>query len=175
MDYDKVLKQFRKKKIAEPDTMPVQFSYDKKDISKIIPHRDPFMLIDKLTSLDLENEIIAGQCYINPDLPLFKGHFPEFPVYPGCLEVEMTGQLGLCMYYFISNNTTEIKDGFSIPNIRATRVLGAYYLAPVTPGETVEIIAKKLDGDDFFAKVIGQVIINGTVACAAISEVCFLD
>ena len=175
MDYEPVLKKFRKNKIAEPEQMPVRLDFCRDDIKKIIPHRDPFLLIDKLTGIDPENEIICGEAFIDPELPLFQGHFPEYPVYPGCLQIEMTGQLGLCMYYFISNNTSEIKPGFKIPDIRASKVLGAHYLAPVEPGNTVQIIAKKLESDDYFASVLGQIAVNGKITCAAISEVCFLD
>ncbi len=176
MDYDQILRKKRKKLIAEPENLPVQFSYGKEDIQKIVPHRDPFLLVDKLTGLDLENKIISGSTYIDPQLTLFKGHFPDFPVYPGCLELEMTGQLGLCMNYFISNNVTKISGNPEIIAIRATRVVGAYYLQPVLPDTTVRIVAQLLEHDGFFGKIIGQIITDESkVACVAISEVCFLD
>ncbi len=175
MDYEPILKKFRKNIIAGPEQMPVRLDFNKDDIKKIIPHREPFLLIDRLTGIDPENEIICGETYIDPELPLFRGHFPEYPVYPGCLQIEMTGQLGLCMYYFISNDTREISGSFTVPDIRATKVLGAHYLAPVEPGNTVQIAAQKLESDDYFASVIGQITVNGKIACVAVSEVCFLD
>jgi 3-hydroxyacyl-[acyl-carrier-protein] dehydratase len=175
MDYDQVLRKKRKKLIAEPETLPVRFSYSKSDIEKIVPHRDPFLLVDKLTGLDLQEKIISGSAFIDPELPLFQGHFPDFPVYPGCMQIEMTGQLGLCMNYFIGNNVTEIIGTPVISPIRATRVVGAYYLQPVLPGTTVQIIAQLLEHDGYFGKIIGQIITEeGLVACVSISEVCFL-
>jgi 3-hydroxyacyl-[acyl-carrier-protein] dehydratase len=175
MDYDQILRKKRKKLIAEPESLPVRFSYGKEDIKKIVPHRDPFLLVDKLTGLDPDEKIIAGSAYLDPELPLFKGHFPDFPVYPGCLEVEMTGQLGLCMNYFISNNVVEISGTPEITPIRATRIVGAYYLQPVLPGTTVQIVAQLLEHDGYFGKIIGQIITEeGLVACVSISEVCFL-
>ncbi|MDA3812006.1 MAG: beta-hydroxyacyl-ACP dehydratase [Spirochaetaceae bacterium] len=175
MDFDQVLRKNRKKLIAEPGNLPVRFSYGKEDIQKIIPHRDPFLLVDKLTGFDPENNIICGSTYIDPELPLFKGHFPDFPVYPGALQLEMSGQLGLCMNYFITNNVTEITGTPEITPIRATRVVGAYYLQPVLPNTTVQIIAQLLESDGYFAKVIGQIITeDGNVASVSISEVCFL-
>lgn len=175
MDYDQVLRKKRKKLIAEPESFPVRLSYGKEDIQKIVPHREPFLLVDKLTGLDLENKIISGSTYIDPGLPLFKGHFPDFPVYPGCMEVEMTGQLGLCMNYFIVNNVIEIIGTPEITPIRATRIVGAYYLQPVLPDTTVQIVAQLLEHDGYFGKIIGQIITQeGLVACVSISEVCFL-
>lgn len=175
MDYDQILRKHRKKLIAEPESLPVRFSYGKEDIEKIVPHRDPFLLVDRLTGLDPESKIISGESFIDPDLPLFKGHFPDFPVYPGCMQIEMTGQLGLCMNYFLSGNVTEISGNPEIAPIRATRVVGAYYLQPVLPGTTVKIVAQLLDHDGYFGKIIGQIVTpEGLVACVSISEVCFL-
>lgn len=175
MDYDQILRKKRKKFIAEPESLPVRFSYGKSDIEKIVPHRDPFLLVDQLTGFDPEQKIISGSTYIDPQWPLFKGHFPEFPVYPGCLEVEMTGQLGLCMNYFVTNNVIEISGSPEISPIRATRIVGAYYLQPVLPGTTVQIVAQLLEHDGYFGKIIGQIITEeGLVACVSISEVCFL-
>lgn len=175
MDYDQLLRKKRKKVIAEPENLPVRFSYVKEDIEKIIPHRDPFLLVDKLTGLDPDEKIITGETYIDPQLPLFKGHFPDFPVYPGCMQIEMTGQLGLCMNYFISKNIREIRGTPTIDPIRATRVVGAYYLQPVLPDTTVRIVAQLLEHDGFFGKIIGQVVNgDGKVACVSISEVTFL-
>ena len=175
MDYDLILRKKRKKLITKPENLPVRFSYGKNDIKKIIPHRDPFLLVDNLTGLDLDNKIISGNTFIDPELPLFKGHFPDFPVYPGAMQLEMAGQLGLCMNYFISQNVSEISGAPEIAQIRATRVVGAYYLQPVLPGTTVQIIAQLLDSDGYFAKIIGQIITEeGLVASVSISEVCFL-
>ncbi|MBI9099498.1 MAG: beta-hydroxyacyl-ACP dehydratase [Spirochaetaceae bacterium] len=175
MDYDLILRKKRKKLIADPENLPVRFSYGKEDIQKIIPHRDPFLLVDKLTGLDLEKKIITGSSYIDSELPLFKGHFPDFPVYPGAMQLEMSGQLGLCMNYFVTNNVSEIRGTPEIAPIRATRVVGAYYLQPVLPGTTVGIIAQLLESDGYFAKVISQIITGeGKVASVSISEVCFL-
>lgn len=175
MDYDQLLRKKRKKLIAEPENLPVRFSYGKGDIEKIVPHRDPFLLVDRLTGLDPEEKIIAGETFIDPELPLFKGHFPDFPVYPGCMQIEMTGQLGLCMNYFLTSNEREITGTPEVQPIRATRVVGAYYLQPVLPGKTVRIVAQLLEHDGYFGKIIGQIINeDGQVACVSISEVCFL-
>jgi 3-hydroxyacyl-[acyl-carrier-protein] dehydratase len=58
--------------------------------------------------------------------------------------------------------------------VRATRIVGAYYLEPVLPGREITLLAKKLEHDEYLATMIGQVVVDGKVACAAIGEVCFL-
>ena len=66
---------------------------DKEQIKQIIPHRDPFLLIDEI--LELEPGVRAvGKKYLSPDEFWFKGHFPQEPVQPGVLTIEMLAQVG---------------------------------------------------------------------------------
>ena len=173
IDYDNLLRRHRKKKVAEAADLPVAFDYGREDIKQIIPHREPFLLIDTLTGLDPEEGIIAGKRYLEPEEPVLEGHFPEYPVYPGSLQIEMIGQLGLCMHYFITNNTTSISPDATPIDVRATRVIGAYYLGPVLPGKEITIVARKLEYDEFFATMIGQTIVDGAVCSVVAGEVVF--
>lgn len=173
MDADALLKQNRKKPLFALEHL-APLSWGREDIERILPHRAPFLLVDRLTGVGFDDEAIAGSRFISPDEPLFAGHFPGSPVYPGSLEVEMIGQLGLCLHYFLESRSTEVPADQWPLNVRATRILGAAYLAPVLPGRDVTLLAKKLDYDEYFATMIGQVIADGTVACVAIGEVCFL-
>jgi len=174
-DPELLLKKYRKKPLALPADFPVKLDYGREDIKKIIPHREPFLLVDSIIGVDLAKALIIGKRFIDPAEPLFKGHFPGFPVYPGALQLEMTGQLGLCLYHFMRNDTLEIKGANEPLNVRATRVLGGHYLAPVLPGKEVLITAMRLEQDDFFGIIIGQVISGDTVCSVSISEICFVD
>ena len=92
--------------IQMPSESTVKVSFKKEDVYKIIPHRPPFALISSITAINLEHSIIEITSYIDPADPIFAGHFPGSPLYPGVMQIETMGQAGLCMAYFIKNNTT---------------------------------------------------------------------
>ena len=171
MDYDKLLKNYRKKPLVDPDTLKDRLLYGKKEIERIIPHRDPFLMIDTILSVNLDLGIIKGERFLSGEDSTFRGHFPGYPVYPGVLTVEMIGQLGLCLYYFLVNNTEKITAAARPANVRFTRIVGAYFIEPVLPESRITLVAKKLEQDSFFAKMIGQAIVGGRFACNTIVEV----
>jgi len=173
VDYQDLLKRNRKKPLAASDAFtPV--AWGREQIKLILPHREPFLLLDRLTGVDFAGEAVSGTRFLDPAEPVFAGHFPGFPVYPGCLEVEMIGQLGLCLSYFLQNRTITPPAQAMTLNVRASRILGASYLEPVVPGAEVKLLARKLEADEYFASVMGQAIVDEKVACVAILEVCFL-
>ena len=70
---------------------------NKEQIMEIIPHRDPFLLIDEIVEMEVGVKVKARK-YIKEDSFWFKGHFPEYPVTPGVLIVAMLAQAGaVCM------------------------------------------------------------------------------
>jgi 3-hydroxyacyl-[acyl-carrier-protein] dehydratase len=173
VDHDSLLRKYRKKPLVATDSL-TPLAWGREEIKLILPHREPFLLVDGLTGISFAEETIAGSRFISADDPVFAGHFPGSPVYPGCLEVEMIGQLGLCLHYFLLDGNTAIPAAVRPLRVRATRIMGAYYLEPVLPGREVTLLAKKLERDEFVATMIGQVIADGKIACAAIGEVCFI-
>jgi UDP-3-O-[3-hydroxymyristoyl] N-acetylglucosamine deacetylase/3-hydroxyacyl-[acyl-carrier-protein] dehydratase len=72
-----------------PNEAPV---YDINDIKKLLPHRPPFLLVDKI--IDLQERTIIGVKNVTMNEPFFVGHFPEEPVMPGVLQVEAMAQIG---------------------------------------------------------------------------------
>lgn len=175
LELEKLLKKHRKKLLFDPADVSTPLDLDRSAIQRIIPHRDPLLFVDRLTGLDLQEGRIVGQRTLHASDPVFQGHFPEMPLYPGNFTIEMIGQLGLCMYYFVSQNRTELgEDARPVP-ARATRIAGAYYLEPIEPGKTVTLLAQKLDFDGYFASMIGQAVVDGKVAVVTIGEVIILE
>ena len=66
---------------------------DIKEIMSLLPHRYPFLLVDKITEFE-ENKRIVGIKNVTVNEPFFQGHFPEYPIMPGVLIVEAMAQVG---------------------------------------------------------------------------------
>lgn len=186
MDYESLLKSYRKKPVATIEELrksPGFAALDcgQEDIKRIIPHRDPFLLVDRLTAVDLGDgltdnaETIVGERFIDPADPVFRGHFPDYPVYPGALQFEMSGQLGLCLTYFTVNRATSVAQDAKPVKVMVTRVHGGIFLEPLLPGVTAKLIARKLEYDGYFGTVLSQVLSGDKICSVSISEVIFMD
>lgn len=175
MEHEALLRKYRKKPLARQSDFPEKLSLSREEIKKIIPHREPFLLIDTLTGLDLAGGMIMGRRFLSPEDPVFQGHFPGQPLYPGSLQLEMTGQLGLCLHYFITRNTASIAGDAAPLPVRATRIIGACFLEPLPPGSETLLMVKKLSCDQYFGTVIGQVLLGEKICSVSISEVFFME
>jgi 3-hydroxymyristoyl/3-hydroxydecanoyl-(acyl carrier protein) dehydratase len=144
--------------------------YAKEDITRIIPHRPPFLLIDSLHAIDLERRLIVGKRFINPGDPVFKGHFPDYPVYPGVLQIEMIGQLGLCLHHFLRRGAAGIDPIAPVPSVRLVKVTSAVFQHEVFPGDQVDVIVQQLEEDDYLLQWAGQIMRGDTICSAATAE-----
>ena len=187
-EIDKLLRKWRKKplwSLAGEGTRQQDLVFGQDALHNLLPHRSPFLLCGQLNRFadaglaDSQSGLLCGSSFIDAQDPVFRGHFPDFPVYPGVLQLEMVGQLALCLGYF----QKQLADWprYRPPqqpillNILASRVLGAYYLRPVRPGVRAEIQACELGhSDGFFARMLGQLLVDGEVVMVCAQEVCFV-
>ena len=174
MSYETLLRKYRKVPLVTQKLTTRSLDLDQKSIERIIPHRKPFLLLDRLTAVDLKEETVVGNRFVPGSDPVFPGHFPEQPVYPGSLQIEMLGQLGLCLYHFLEKGLNGPSEDDPPVIIRATRVIGAYYLTPIPPETEVTLTAKNLEFDGLVARVIGQALVKDRICCVAIQEGCVL-
>jgi 3-hydroxyacyl-[acyl-carrier-protein] dehydratase len=123
---------------------------NKEAIEAIIPHRDPFMLIDEITQLDPGKHVVALK-HLKEDEYWFKGHFPGHPVQPGVLMIEMLAQAGAVCVLSMPENKGKIAFFAGIEKARFRRM--------VYPGETLtlEVTLTKFRGPVGFGTAVATV------------------
>ncbi len=129
---------------------------NKEQIMEIIPHRDPFLLIDEILELEVGKRVVA-QKYIAPDSFWFQGHFPKHPVTPGVLIMEMLAQAGAVCALSMPENQGKIAFFGGIDKAKFRR--------QVLPGDTLrlEVELIKLRGSFGVGKAVATV--DGERAC----------
>ncbi|MBW1750255.1 MAG: 3-hydroxyacyl-ACP dehydratase FabZ [Deltaproteobacteria bacterium] len=122
-----------------------------------IPHRPPFLWLDRV--LELTGESIRAEKTIPADLDIFKGHYPDYPLMPGVLLCEAVFQAGALL---VGELLKSEQDRSGVPVL--TRINGAKFKREVRPGDTIEIraILKEQLGPAWFFK--GSVRVGGKVA-----------
>ena len=128
----------------------------KKDIEGIIPHRDPFLLVDEI--IDVEpGKTIKGVKYVNGEEYYFKGHFPGNPIMPGVLQVETIAQVGAVAVLMLPENKNKLTLFAGIDKARFKRL--------VKPGDRLEIDVEFTDFRRNIGKARGKATVDGEIAC----------
>ncbi len=140
------------------------------DIFQAIPHRPPFLFIDKI--IELTDTKIKTKKFIDPDADFFKGHFPGNPIMPGVLMCESIFQTGAILLSKIADKEGKFTDGIPV----LTRINGAKFKGMVKPGDLMEIEAELMEklSNAFFlkgtVKVEGKIVVRVEFACSLVEK-----
>jgi len=106
--------------------------YNVVDIQNILPHRYPFLLVDRITKLTA-GEYVEGFKNVSISEPVFQGHFPSHPIYPGVMIIEGMAQAGGVLAFKSMDNATQEEIENKV--VYFMSIDKAKFRAPVVPGD----------------------------------------
>jgi 3-hydroxyacyl-[acyl-carrier-protein] dehydratase len=131
---------------------------DINEIREILPHRYPFLLVDRI--LELEAERVVGIKNVTANEPFFTGHFPDFPVMPGVLIIEAMAQTaGVLVLKNIEDRGNKLVLLVAVENARFRR--------PVVPGDSLRMEMRIMRRKASVAKMAGTATVDGVVVAEA--------
>jgi 3-hydroxyacyl-[acyl-carrier-protein] dehydratase len=139
---------------------------DTKEIIKILPHRYPFLLVDRIVELDIEKAVIVGQKNLTFNEAFFQGHFPGSPIMPGVLILEALAQTGGVLLH-LKQNPNKIAVLLNVNN--------AKFRHPVRPGDVLYLHATGLHFSSKGGKIGAKAMVNDKIACEAEIAFAFIE
>ncbi len=141
--------------------MSTNYVMDINKIKEYLPHRYPFLLVDRILEIDVPKRIV-GLKNVTVNEPQFVGHFPKLPIFPGVLILEAMAQVGGIL--LIESLGLEIGKYA----ILYAGVDNARFKRPVVPGDTMIIEMESIVLKKRLSKMKGTVKVNGKVAAEAV-------
>lgn len=128
------------------------------EIQKIIPHRYPFLLIDRIVELEL-NKRVVGIKNVTANEQFFQGHFPGHPVMPGVLIIEAMAQAGGVLSFKSAGAADSLVYFMAIDQ--------AKFRKPVVPGDQIRLVVDVLKIKGRIWKMKGEAFVDGQLVCEA--------
>ncbi|HDX0826523.1 TPA: 3-hydroxyacyl-ACP dehydratase FabZ [Stenotrophomonas maltophilia] len=144
----------------------LQLPIDVCQIQELLPHRYPFLLVDRVLELDINAKRILAQKNVSINEPFFQGHFPGRPIMPGVLIIEALAQAGGVMTQLTLGRDAQSKLFYMV------KVENARFNKQVVPGDVLmlDVQMKRLIRNMGWyygeAKVNGEVVASAEVMCA---------
>ena len=132
--------------------------YDAKDILNILPHRYPFLLVDRIVECNNQDWIV-GIKNIAANEPCFQGHFPGMPIFPGVLQLEAMAQTAGILLNKVLGSEGKVSYYLGVDKAKFRRM--------VIPGDQLRMEIKFLKLRMGMAKVEGKALVHGELACEA--------
>ena len=152
-----------------PDGAGTPVTLGRADLERLLPHREPALLVDNIDAVDLDSLSVRGSRYLARTDPAFIGHFRAQPVYPGVLVLEAIGQLALTLLYFADAWRLDVPEDTTPPRVSDVHIHRATFIAPFHPGDTIALHARMLASDETVVAV-GQAWKDGMLAAFTVSE-----
>jgi beta-hydroxyacyl-ACP dehydratase FabZ len=128
------------------------------EILELLPHRYPFLLVDRVVECDFKKHIVALK-NITYNEPYFQGHFPGHPVMPGVLQLEALAQVGGLLLNKVHDRKGAVAYFISVDNARFRRM--------VKPGDQLRMEVNFLKARMKMAKVRGTIHVGEDLVCEA--------
>lgn len=135
---------------------------DIKEIQRVLPHRYPFLLVDKIIEIELGKRIV-GIKNVSINEYFFQGHFPGYPVMPGVLIIEAMAQVGGVLAF----KSTEEKMDISNKLIYFAGIDKVKFRKPVLPGDQIRFELEVIQTREPYWKLKGVALVEGKKVCEA--------
>ena len=144
--------------------MPTTLDFEA--IKKAIPHRFPFLLVDRVTITDPDKSAVGIKC-VSGNEPFFQGHFPDRAIMPGVLIVEAMAQVACALFLSKPEMKNKLAFFMGMEEIK--------FRKPVLPGDRLELKVEMISVRAKFGKAKGEAYVEGQLVTEAVFSFALVD